>query len=323
MTKLTNLMGALFLCPLAVRATLVSVELPPEVIAEVAHVRLGQVVRLSGAEPNLMRRLADLPLGKVPLGPEGTLLERTMLARWIRRQTGLREEQIDWRGESVTRVTLASVQISEEALQQAAEGALRQWLSERVEWFSIRLANRISGIALPGRNLRLEVQPIRQEQPLPRMHVQVDILGEHGRLRSVLMSFDVTAYAKGIVVTHGIEAGRDPVEVFEERSVEVTARNRSGKLLETGDVRGDRPSRLRRNLRAGEPVFSSDIEPAPAVQRGAWVTLRMKNGDIAIESRVQALQDGVLGQGIRVKRVGAERSIFARVSGNDIVEVSQ
>jgi flagella basal body P-ring formation protein FlgA len=153
------------------------------------------------------------------------------------------------------------------------------------------------------------------------MQVLVDVMGNNGLIRTVPVSFDVTAHIKGLVAEKNIDAGSNPFALLEEREIEVTALNPSARPVAGQLPQSTANLRLRRGLQAGEVVKTTDLEPVPAVQRGDWITLRMTNGDIAMEGRAEVLQDGQLGQSVRVKLTGAERSILARVTGAGIVEI--
>ena len=51
----------------------------------------------------------------------------------------------------------------------------------------------------------------------------------------------------------------------------------------------------------------------PLIARGDWVSLRFKSGAVELETRVQALQDGRIGDVVRVRGAGATEPVPARV----------
>ncbi|MNV36981.1 flagellar basal body P-ring biosynthesis protein FlgA [compost metagenome] len=79
--------------------------------------------------------------------------------------------------------------------------------------------------------------------------------------------------------------------------------------------------RLRKPLKAGEVLTRAHLESMPAVVRGNWALLQARSGDVAVESRVEVLQDGREGQLVRVKVPGAKGEVLARVTGPGQVEV--
>lgn len=75
------------------------------------------------------------------------------------------------------------------------------------------------------------------------------------------------------------------------------------------------------------PVVGTIATPAHAsrsgVTRGNVATLRSSSGGIRVESRVEVLQDGGLGQDVRVRLPGAVDAVLARVVASGQVEVAQ
>ena len=61
----------------------------------------------------------------------------------------------------------------------------------------------------------------------------------------------------------------------------------------------------------------------PAVRRGNLATLHSNAGMIQVESRVEVLEDGVVGQDVHVRLPGAAEGVLARVTGAGQVEVTQ
>lgn len=59
------------------------------------------------------------------------------------------------------------------------------------------------------------------------------------------------------------------------------------------------------------------------VTRGNVATLRSSNGGIRVESRVEVMQDGAVGQDVRVRLPGAADAVLARVVAPGQVEVTQ
>jgi len=75
------------------------------------------------------------------------------------------------------------------------------------------------------------------------------------------------------------------------------------------------------------PAGAAGVTPARApmagVTRGNVATLRSNSGGIRLESRVEVLQDGAVGQDVRVRLPGAGDAVLARVVAPGQVEVVQ
>jgi hypothetical protein len=68
---------------------------------------------------------------------------------------------------------------------------------------------------------------------------------------------------------------------------------------------------------------SSAAGTAVLVVKGRYATLHSIAGGIHLESRVEVLQDGALGQEVKVRLINATDAVIARVSGLGEVEVTQ
>jgi hypothetical protein len=72
---------------------------------------------------------------------------------------------------------------------------------------------------------------------------------------------------------------------------------------------------------AARAATSVPVVPAEvSVARGDWVSLRLKSGSVELETRVQALQDGRVGDVVRVRASAATETVQARVVSNGHVE---
>ena len=77
----------------------------------------------------------------------------------------------------------------------------------------------------------------------------------------------------------------------------------------------------RRALRAGEPVPLGDLRAPIAVLRGDAVAMVMRSGPMTLTARGRAIEDGAVGDVIRVMNSDSSRTIHAVVTGANSVQV--
>ena len=150
------------------------------------------------------------------------------------------------------------------------------------------------------------------------MDVQVD-----GRfVRSVPVSFAVEAYREAWVAPKPIAGGVVLMPgMIEQREVEITGQTGAGVdagIAQVGAATGI--WRTTKALREGQALSTRDIAPAPAIARGDWVTLQLRSGPIELESRAEALQDGELGQRVKVRLPDRASPLEGRVVDRSRVE---
>ncbi|MEK9711535.1 MAG: flagellar basal body P-ring formation chaperone FlgA [Thalassolituus sp.] len=77
----------------------------------------------------------------------------------------------------------------------------------------------------------------------------------------------------------------------------------------------------RRTLRQGTPVTPDMLDQPDLIERGQPLVIRLNRPGIKIEIKGEALSDGHLGEGIRVRNVQSGAIVFAEVIGDGLVQV--
>lgn len=266
----------------APRAT---IELLPQARVVGETVMLGDLAHLRSTDLALMRKLVQLPIGRAPQDGQAAVVQQPALAAWIQRQPGLSQEQLQWTGALESRVRRAQRRLTGEEIGDAAVAALRSWLASRGMASHVQLAAIPRDLALPGGEVRLQVRPMEQGQLHKRSVAWVDIWAGGAFVRTVPVTLELT-----------------------DRALLATEPDLRGlPLLEhVGGLH--------------QAVKDGDVPPA--VARGEWASLRSVSGAIALESRVEVLQDGQPGQKVRVRQQGATGIVFARVIGRGQLELA-
>lgn len=302
----------------------VRIVLPANVGVARPDVSLGDIALMSTPDLQTLKRLMALPLGPAPRAGEKAQLGRAELTRWIQLRTGLDARHIVWEGASVTELHRASAEIPGARLVAVANEALRAWLAGHTSRADVAVTTVPRDVAVPFGQSSLTARPIPQDaQPARRMAVWVDIWVEDRFIRTVPVGFEVAAYGPAYVADGDMPLGaRFDDSALKVREVELTGR--ALPLLAPPSVAtAAEPTQLRRPVSAGAALTRQDAEQQAAVTRGDWVALRVRSGAIDMESRVEALQSGRVGQTVSVKPSRATAPILARVVGPGQVEVTQ
>ena len=310
------------------------VELRPQVTVQHSSVRLADIAVLTSSDLGMLRRALAIPLGQAPRPGESAVLESERLGYWLRSRTGLREDQIDWRGPRQTAIVTAVQEIAGEQVAAQAKAALAEHLQSMARQKGLELSRLdIDAVALPvsvevpmqGR--RLQVRPLSATRMSPRMLVWVDVFSGDRHVRAIPVRFEVAAFARLPVASHAMPAGA-PVQAdgMELREIDVTAM--PGLSALPGGVRVDASAGadadapvLRRALQAGDVVSADSLLARPAVVRGEWASLVTRQGPLSLESRVEVLQDGQPGQIVRARPANATGVLSVRVVGRGQLEL--
>lgn len=99
-------------------------------------------------------------------------------------------------------------------------------------------------------------------------------------------------------------------DVLTTRDVYVTA-DRDETMLEFSE-----------NIQPGAPILARSIRPRTLVRRGQMLAAVVRDGSMAISLKVEALEDGALGQQVRVRNVQSKREFRGKVENENTVSVS-
>ncbi|MDR3018764.1 MAG: flagella basal body P-ring formation protein FlgA [Delftia acidovorans] len=314
------------------------VELRPQVTVQHSSVRLADIAVLTSSDLGMLRRALAIPLGQAPRPGESAVLESERLGYWLRSRTGLREDQIDWRGPRQTAIVTAAREIAGEQVAAQAQAALAEHLRSMARQKGLVLSRLdIDPVALPlslevpVQGHRLQVRPPNATRMGPRMLVWVDVFSGERHVRAIPVRFEVAAFARLPVASHAMPAG-SPVQAdgMELREIDVTAAMPGlsglpalpggGRMDASAGAGADAPV-LRRALQAGDVVSADSLLARPAVVRGEWATLVTRQGPLSLESRVEVLQDGQPGQIVRARPANATGALSVRVVGRGQLEL--
>ncbi|MDB5856571.1 MAG: flagella basal body P-ring formation protein FlgA [Ramlibacter sp.] len=261
----------------------VTIALRPQARVAGPVVTLGDVAVLSSSELDPLRMLVNLPLGRAPAAGETVTVQREAVAGWLRAKSGLADDVVRWSGPASTQLVAAIRRVSGEEIAAAAETALRDWLAARAQRSDLQLQSLPRDLEAPEGELRLRPRALDATAPRSRMLVWVEVWVAERFVRSVAVPFHVSA-----------------------------------EDLLAPPLDGPAPTPAPREVK-----LPRQVDTAPVVQRGQWASMRLGSGAVTLEARVEVLQDGRLGDSVRVRQQGAAGGVIARVTGPGQLELAR
>ncbi|HJV47711.1 MAG TPA: flagellar basal body P-ring formation chaperone FlgA [Geothrix sp.] len=331
--------------PPALREKPIQIELRRSVEVERPQVTLGEIAILNSEDAQALRSLKSLPLGRAPRAGGSVVVGQDGLERWIAARTDIDLDRIHWSGPRASSIRLASRIVEGDKVARCAKTSLAAAFARTGLRAEISLVRTPQDLRVPTGAVELKARPEAALQPAAlegenglrsssnplfskKQSVWVDVWVGGNFIRTVPVGFDVSVFAPAYVATEDMPAGGalEPAKL-KVREVEWSGRNPlpvAAHPTAGGEAKPVEPAlKLRRPLMAGDAVTQAHVEPAPLVARGGYATLREVEGPIEVESRVEVLQDGFMGQTISVKLPNASSSVQARVVGPGMVEVRQ
>ncbi|WP_433693391.1 flagellar basal body P-ring formation chaperone FlgA [Herbaspirillum seropedicae] len=301
---------------------LVEISLRSNVQVKHSKVLLGDIAEMRSTDATLLSQLREIPLGSVPRTGLA-ILNRSEIERWIRTRTGSQQPDFHWLGAERVEVVAQSQRINGTQLAGAAHRALENWLSTRSERSEIELLSNPTDFSVPLGAARIVVRDLGDAQPYSRMQLWADVYVDDLFVRSVPVRFRVRAYRTAYVARQDIGAGRAANEnQFESRQVDIAPVNGAAIPMRSPSAEPETQWRVKKTVGRGDVLLIKQVDAAPMMQRGQTATLRTGAGDLAIEGVVEVLQDGYMGQLIRVKGAASTGVVLARVVGPGLLEMT-
>ncbi|MBV8636347.1 MAG: flagellar basal body P-ring formation protein FlgA [Burkholderiaceae bacterium] len=309
------LLGAAACCH-AQQSAPVHAVLRAEASAEGRTVLLGDIAELSGAPADKLTALARTPLAAAPQPGYSLHLSRREVGHLLA-EAGVRGLVLD--GAEATSVTMAAAPFDPDLLVAKAKEILGAKLAHEGRTLELSAAGALPMVRLPRGSVTLQARDDAPEQPRSRMTVWIDMLLDGVFYRSEPVVFKVEARENVLVARTDLNKGMSP----DCTNLEAQLRDIAALPAPPEAGRCDAlQRRLRRHISAGEVLLAGELENIPAVSEGDYVTLKVKEGAVLLESRALAITDGAIGQRIPVKPETSDEPVLATVIAPGLVNFS-
>jgi len=293
---------------LAAQSAAAGALLRPNIVVDGDVVKLGDVFDNVGAK-------ADVAIARSPAAGRRVTLD----ADWLQRMANI--HGVDWRPQNVFEqavVERSGVTVTHEQIEAELLTALAgQGITENAQ---IELANRAVQIVVPvGVSLQIGVRDLFYDSRYKRFTATVEVPANSPsatRVRvtgRVFKSIDVPVLARQVNRGDVIAARDLTWAKMREDSV------RRDVIVDPSEVIGMTP---RQTVRSGQMISTSDVQKPIAVPRGALVTMILKNGAMSLSAQGHAVEQGSVGDIIRVTNSHSNLTVEGRVEGPNMVSVS-
>jgi len=273
---------------------------------------LNQLVESGTGLPRL--RLCDAPAcGK------SILLKRAEIAE-LARATGMDNTLTNWTGSESVRVSRRLRPLGEkEALQLLTSVLQQQYVREQGE-LELRLARAWTAITIPDEPFTVKVLDLPTTGVANAFITRFEVETAHGEhVGSWQASLQARVWREVWVARSPLKRGdsvrgadltreRRDMLVCREPFAEFAADDLSLELIES--------------IPSGTPLLARLIRPRAVVRRGQSVAATVQDGSLMITLKVEALEDGALGQIIRVRNPLSRRDLHGKVLDGQNILVS-
>jgi flagellar basal body P-ring formation protein FlgA len=292
-----------------------TIGLRPEVTVKGSNVTLADIADLTGNDEALLAQLACMPVGSIA---EPRLLSRKEIAELIR-NTEAGKGEVLFAGADFTRISPAMRELGLGEIVPVLKSYLASVTSWREDEIDIRCIDNLKPIEVPEGEMQLRVvsrgAPANFRSALLQLEPSMD--GKPQRTFWVKAEISVRARVVKVakpVAYRGVLMPDDLCELVADIGDPTAEYVRT-----TADAAGKVATRA---LRPGEFLTRRSVGDADFIRSGAMVQLLVETGSLRMSVTVRALQNGKLGDRIKVRNMDSDRVITAVVTGRGEVRVS-
>ncbi|MTJ82614.1 MAG: flagellar basal body P-ring formation protein FlgA [Telmatospirillum sp.] len=274
----------------------------------------GDILKLGDLFDNVGSK-ADTAIARSPAPGRRAILD----AEWLQRVAVT--NRIDWQPQNAFEqsvVERSGVTISHDQIEMEILAALAdQGVPADAQ---IELANRTATLVVPvGANAQIGVRDVLYDQRYKRFTVTVEAPVNSPSATRIRLAGRVFQTTEVPVLSHPVNRG----DVITKQDItwnRVREDNvRRDVITDASQMIGYTPRQM---LRPGQMVSTADIQKPLAVLRGALVTMVLKSGTMSLSTQGHAVEQGSVGDVIRVTNSHSNLTVEGRIEGTNLVSVS-
>jgi flagella basal body P-ring formation protein FlgA len=182
----------------------------------------------------------------------------------------------------------------------------------------IETINAPESIALPEGELDWEIDVKHNKRFIGNFSLLIDFRVNGDSKKKIILSGRISVTREVVKAVRNIDRG----DIITAQDITLASEQikyfRKNITTNTKDIIGKRATR---RIQADQTIHNGMFEIAPAVEKGDRVVIKAENDDLLITASGEALEEGGVGDQIRVMNVSSGREIVATVRRTDLVEV--
>ncbi|MEO8426475.1 MAG: flagellar basal body P-ring formation chaperone FlgA [Verrucomicrobiota bacterium] len=258
-------------------------------------------------------RLADAP----PFG-QPILLTRGQINEAVQRFSPTLVTT-NWSGAERVRVARRSRPLEETEIKQLLTAVLqRDQVRDKGE-LELRLMRPWTTVAIPDEPVVLNILDFPANGIVPNLYIRFEL--RHGResLGSWQLSLQARVWREVWVARSALKRGQPLMEseLTRERRDVLTLRD-----MLSAPASNISFLELTENVQEGAPVAARSVRSRPLIRRGELMEAIVQDGALSVSFRVEVLEDGLLGQMVRVRNIQSRRELRGKVQNEQTILIA-
>ncbi|HIJ38243.1 MAG TPA: flagellar basal body P-ring formation protein FlgA [Rhodospirillaceae bacterium] len=275
----------------------------------------GDVVKLGDIFDGLPAAKADLAIARAPMPGKRVIVD----ASWLVRVAN--SYQLAWRPQNAyeqVAIERNGIVIPQEQIESRVLDALNGLgvpASAEIDW-----ANRGIQVVVPvGAALRVGIRDVNYDERYGRFTATVEVPEGSPSATRLHVAGRVFKTVEVPVLAHSVNRGDVITAAALSWSKIREVALRRDMLTDPQAIIG---MAAHQPLRSGQVVSSNDIERQVAVAKGALVTMILKLGSMSLTAQARALEQGSVGDRIRVTNTNSNMTVEGKIEGLNLVSVT-
>jgi flagellar basal body P-ring formation protein FlgA len=289
-------------------------QLLPQAQVDSSGIFLNQLI----VPPSTAAALPQIRLAPAPNLGQTASLSRDQIAE-LARKVAPEVVISNWSGATQVRVSRVTRQFVEYDLLDLLTGALqRDYVKDRGE-LELHLTHDWTPVAVPDEPLTLKAFDLPSSGINSDFVVRCELWNGKERVGEWRVALKASIWRDVPVAQSVLNRG----ELL--RDADVALERRDVLVLRDAFVNyshADENLQLVGNIPAGQPVLNRSVRPRPIIQRGQLVEGIYEDGALSISLKVELLEDGLLGQTVRIRNPKTKRELHGKVQNDQTVVIA-
>ena len=300
---------------MAVSATRVHVSAMTQIDGK--NILLGKIAKIEGNDPDLLKRLSGVVIGRSPLPGRRREVAASTVKRCLR-QNRIDPDQLLLQIPARVFVERSFIEISREKIKSLVSDYISQNLINNLSDATIKDIRVSEDLKLPGGRITYTVKPPRNSDMAGKIPFTVNF-EVNGKFYKRVWATATIEIFTNVVVTKKPLGRHKPIteDDIEIRKMDL-AQLPSGVITDPDVILGQR---TRRAIGSHTVLRSNLVEFPPLVKRGDVVVILAETGGLKITTLGQVKKKGRFGERIPVMNFDSKKVLYARVLDSNTVRV--
>lgn len=263
--------------------------------------------------------LPHLRLAPAPALGQTASLSRNQITELVQKQASEFATTTNWSGATQVRVSRRTRQFDLPEMTELMTATLQKEFVKNRGELELHLSRQWTPTEVPDEPLTLKVGEVPAQGLSPNFMLTCELWQGRERVGQWQLAVQAAIWRDVPIARSGLHRG----ELLKDSDIATERRD----ILSQRDIYLNYPTtddslEIAENVQPGMPVLNRSVRTRPAILRGRVVDAVFTDGALSISLKVEALEDGLLGQTVRVRNPKTKRELYGKVQNEQTVLIA-